>query len=152
LTGTTAVRAAGRAAAVAAVLALGAACGGGGSASRASGAGPASLPLPGAGTIPTSEVTAAASQMCGIVAQSRQSPGTVLQPFYAGPHDALHLLAAVAHAHHGAEADRLLSVMLTYESDIAAHPPPPQTGADAQVLLQAVDTALSALGVPAPAC
>jgi len=152
-----AVRAAGRAAAFAAVLALGAACGGGGSASHAggtgaTGTGPAGLPLPGAGTIPTSEVTAAASQMCGIVAQSRQSPGTVLQPFYAGPHDALHLLAAVAHAHHGAEADRLLSVMLTYESDIAAHPPPPQTGADAQALLQAVDAALSALGVPAPAC
>jgi hypothetical protein len=90
--------------------------------------------------------------MCGIVAQSRQSPGTVLQPFYAGPHDALHLLAAVAHATHPAESSRLLSVMLTYESDIAAHPPPAQTGADAAVLLQAVDATLGALGVPAPSC
>jgi hypothetical protein len=90
--------------------------------------------------------------MCGIVAQSHSSPGTVLQPFYAGPHNTLHLLAALAYAKHPAQANQLLSVMLTYESAIAAHPPPPQTGADADALLQAVGAAMQALGVPPPAC
>jgi len=102
--------------------------------------------------VPTSELTSAAAQMCGIVAQSHRSPGTVLQPFYAGPHNALHLLAAVAVAKHPAQANQLLQVMLTYESAIAVHPPPPETGTDADDLLQAVDGALTALGVPPPSC
>ena len=127
---------------------VGAGCGGGGHPPGP----PTVLPLPGAGTIPVSEVTTAASQMCGIVAQSRSDPGGVLRPFYAGPHDALHLLAAVANAKHPATAQSLLSVMLTYESDIAATPPPAATGADAAALLGAVDGALAALGVAAPAC
>jgi hypothetical protein len=135
-------------------LALGAAavilvgCGGGGG----GGGAPSELPLPGAGTIPVSEVTSAASQMCAIVTQSHQDPGGVLRPFYVGPHDALHLLAAVANAKHPAAAHNLLDVMLTYESAIAAQPPPPATGADADALLQAVDSTLLALQVPAPAC
>jgi hypothetical protein len=125
-------------------------CGGGGG-GRTAGP-PASLPLPGAPPIPTSELTSAAAQMCGIVAQSHQSPGTVLGPFYAGPHNALHLLAAVAASKHPAQANQLLQVMLTYESAIADRPPPPQTGADADALLQAVDAALASLGVPPPSC
>ncbi len=134
---------------IVAAAALAAACGGGGH--RASGP-PASLALPGAPPVPTSELTSAATQMCGIVSQSHARPGTVLQPFYAGPHDALHLLAAVAHAAHPAQAGRLLHEMLTYEADIAAHPPPAQTGADADTLLRAVDGTLTVLGVPAPGC
>jgi len=144
-----------RAAVPVAVMVLVAACGGGGGSSRAAGgrpSPPASLPLKGAAPVPTSELTSAAAQMCGIVAQSHQSPGTVLQPFYAGPHDALHLLAAVAAPGHGQQAQQLLNVMLSYEADIAAHPPPPQTGTDADALLRAVDDTLTALGVPAPAC
>jgi hypothetical protein len=139
-----------RLAALCAVAIALAGCGGGGGAHPTGP--PASLPLPGAAPVPTSEVTAAASQMCGIVAQSHQSPGTVLSPFYAGPHNALHLLAALAYAKHPAQAGQLLQVMLTYEQAIADKPPPPQTGADADALLQAVDAALVALGVPAPAC
>ncbi|HVM64428.1 MAG TPA: hypothetical protein VMU14_06175 [Acidimicrobiales bacterium] len=130
----------------AAVVAAG--CGGG---SHATGP-PASLALPGAPPVPTSEITSAAAQMCGIVAQSHQSPATVLQPFYAGPHNALHLLAALAAPKHRPEADQLLSVMLTYEAAIAAQPPPATTGADADALLQAVGGAMTALGLAAPAC
>ena len=130
------------------------ACSGGGNPSAAA-AGkrpPLTLELPGAGPIPTSQLTAAATQMCAIVAQSHSDPGGVLDPFYSGPHNDLHLLAAVAHATHPAEAQNLLDVMLTYESAIADKPPPPQTGQDADALLQAIDATLSALGVPPPAC
>jgi hypothetical protein len=133
----------------AAVVAAG--CGGGGGGSHAAGP-PASLALPGAPPVPTSEITSAAAQMCGIVAQSHQSPGTVLQPFYAGPHNALHLLAALAAPKHRPQADQLLTVMLTYEAAIAAHPPPATTGADADALLQAIGGAMTSLGVPAPTC
>jgi len=139
-----------RLAALCAVAVALAGCGGGGGGQPPGP--PASLPLPGAAPVPTSELTSAASQMCAIVAQSHQSPGTVLQPFYAGPHNALHLLAAVAHAKHPAQANQLLQVMLTYEQAIADHPPPPQTGADADALQQAVGSALAALGVPPPSC
>jgi hypothetical protein len=137
-----------RAALVVALL-VGAGCGGGG---HGGGGVPTGLPLPGAGTIPVSEVTAAATQMCAVVQQSHQDAATVLRPFYAGPHDALHLLAAVALARHPAQAQNLLDVMLTYEKAIAAQPPPPETGADADALLQGVDSTLVALGVPAPGC
>jgi hypothetical protein len=129
------------------------ACGGGSPSAAAAGKRPpASLELPGAGPIPTSELTAAASQMCAIVAQSHSDPGGVLGPFYRGPHNDLHLLAAVAHAAHPAEAQNLLDVMLTYESAIADKPPPPQTGQDADALLRAIDATLGALGVPPPSC
>jgi len=131
-----------------ALAVAGAGCGGGGHPAGP----PTELPLPGAGNIPVSQVTTAASQMCGIVAQSRSDPGGVLRPFYAGPHDSLHLLAALANAKHPAQAQTLLNVMLTYEAAIAATPPPAATGADAAALLAAVDTTLTALGVAAPAC
>ena len=136
-------------AALAVALLAGSGCGGGG---HGGGGVPTGLPLPGAGTIPVSEVTTAATQMCAVVQQSHQDPATVLRPFYAGPHDALHLLAAVALAKHPAQSQNLLDVMLTYEQAIAAQPPPPETGADADALLQAVDSTLVALGVPAPRC
>jgi hypothetical protein len=58
----------------------------------------------------------------------------------------------VALAKHPAEAQNLLDVMLTYERAIAAQPPPPETGADADALLRAVDSTLVAVGVPAPGC
>jgi hypothetical protein len=90
--------------------------------------------------------------MCAIASQSHRDPTGVLAPFYAGPHDALHLLAAVANAAHRAASQNLLAVMLTYEAAIAAKPPPPETGHDADVLLQAVDSTLMALSVPAPRC
>jgi len=90
--------------------------------------------------------------MCTVAQQSHQDAANVLRPFYAGPHDALHLLAAVALAKHPAEAQNLLDVMLTYEQAIATQPPPAATGADADALLQAVDSTLVALGVPAPGC
>jgi hypothetical protein len=129
------------------------ACSGGGNASGAAGGKPpATLVLPGAGPIPTSQLTDAASQMCAIVAQSHSDPAGVLDPFYGGPHNDLHLLAAVAHATHPTQAQNLLGVMLTYESAIADKPPPPQTGQDADALLQAVDATLTALGVPPPGC
>ena len=137
------------AAGVLALAVLGAACGGG---SHGASGPPTALPLPGAGPIPVSQLTSAASQMCGIVAQSRSDPAHVLDPFYRGPHDTLHLLAAVAHASHPTQAQSLLDVMLTYEGDIAATPPPASTGAAAAALLGAVDTTLSVLGVPPPAC
>ncbi len=60
--------------------------------------------------------------------------------------------AAVADATHPVEANQLLQVMLTYEAAIADRPPPPQTGADADALLHAVDATLSALRLPAPQC
>ncbi len=128
-------------------------CGGGTHASNASGGSPpTALILPGAGPIPVSQLTSAATQMCSIVAQSHSAPGAVLQPFYAGPHDDLHLLAAIANAKHRAQSQNLLNVMLTYEAAIAAKPPPPETGQDADALLQTVDATLSALGVPPPTC
>ena len=140
--------------ALAAAAAVLVACRGGGNAgSAAAGARPpVTLELPGAGPIPTSQLTNAASQMCAVVAQSHTDPGGVLDPFYSGPHNDLHLLAAVAHATHPAEAQNLLDVMLTYESAIAAKPPPPGTGQDADALLRAVDTTLTVLGVPPPHC
>jgi hypothetical protein len=137
-------------AALLAALLVGAGCGGAGS--HSGGGGPTGLPLPGAGTIPVSEVTAAATQMCAVATQSHRDPSGVLRPFYAGPHDALHLLAAVANAKHPVESRHLLDVMLTYEAAIAAQPPPPETGADADALLQAVRATLVALGLPSPAC
>jgi hypothetical protein len=139
--------------ALAVVVTVLVACSGGGKPASAAGRRPpTTLELPGAGPIPTSQLTAAASQMCAIVAQSHSDPGGVLDPFYGGPHNDLHLLAAVAHASHPAEAQNLLDVMLTYESAIADKPPPPETGQDAAALLQAVDATLSALGVPPPGC
>ena len=130
------------------------ACSGGRNAGRADAGGrpPVTLQLPGAGPIPTSQLTTAAGQLCAVVAQSHTDPAGVLAPFYRGPHSDLHLLAAVAHAAQPAESQNLLSVMLTYESAIAAKPPPPETGQDADALMQAVDTTLTALGVPPPHC
>jgi hypothetical protein len=90
--------------------------------------------------------------MCAVVAQSHSDPGGVLGPFYAGPHNDLHLLAAVAHAKHPAEAENLLKVILTYEAAIAAKPAPAETGQYADALLQAVDATLTALGVAPPHC
>ena len=140
--------------ALAASTAVVVACSGGGNASSAAAGGrpPVTLQLPGAGPIPTSRFTAAATQLCTVVAQSHTDPAGVLDPFYGGPHDNLHLLAAVAHAAHPAESQNLLDVMLTYEAAIAAKPPPPETGQDADALLHAIDATLTSLGVPPPHC
>ena len=102
--------------------------------------------------IPKSQVVNAVSQMCTVAKQSHTDPSSANNAFYGGPHDSMHLLAAVLAPNHKGESNNLLSVMVNYETDIGKTPPPPTTGADADALLKAAQEGLTALKIPVPPC
>jgi len=125
------------------------ACGGGGGGT--SGPNPKNLSLSGV-KIPTSEVVSGVQLMCSVAKQAHTDPAGSAGPFYAAPHNTMHQLVTVLHPAHRAASDKLLNAMYVYESDIAATPPPPATGTDADNLLQAAMEGLTALQVTPPTC
>jgi len=144
------VRSSPRLGGVAAIVVAVIACGSCGGQAHASGSG--TLTLPGGTPVSAHDISVAASEMCTVASQTHTNPSGVLRAFYAGPHDSLHLLAAVASAKNAAQAQNLLDVMVAYEGAIAATPPPPETARDADSLVQAVDATLKVVGITPPSC
>lgn len=113
---------------------------------------PASLDLYGQ-RIPTDELKAQYRAQCGLARRAHDDPASAETAFYGGgPHDSMHLLAAILAQGHKAESSNLLNVMLTFEHDIGLKPPPPSTGADADALTAAAANGLRVEGVTPPAC
>jgi len=112
---------------------------------------PASLSLSGA-TVPTALVTDQVRAMCAVARRAHTDPVGAGAAFSVGPHNGMHLLAAVLANGHKRESDALLHAMTIFERDLAAAPPPPSTGGAADDLVAAAANGLRALRVVPPAC
>ncbi len=133
-------------AAVLAVVAF-SGCGGGGGSGP-----PKNLSLQGI-KIPTSRLTQQVTSLCAVARQAHTDPAGANGAFYgAGPHDTLHLLAAILAGGHHTQSQALLDTMMTFENDLAARPPPSATGPDADALVASANVGLQSLKVPPQRC
>jgi len=130
-------------------LAVGvAACGAGGGAADGE---PRDLALSGT-RVPVAPLKGQLAVMCAVARQAHADPAGADLTFYRGPHDSLHLLAAVLAPGHRAQSTALLDAMLAFEQDLLRTPPPSSTGTDADALLARSMDGLRALKVAPPGC